>query len=84
MQLLMMSTIFLGGLKDETQVRVLENGPDNIKTTLKLAREVEGILGDTTRKPKGVTIASLQDLDDKEPGERKELIQTLNAIRSGG
>jgi hypothetical protein len=61
MQLLMMSTIFLGGLKDEIRVRVLKSGPDNIKTVLKLAREVEVILGDTTCKPKGVTISSMQD-----------------------
>ena len=81
MQLLMMSTIFLGGLKDEIRVRVLESGPDNIKTALKLAREVEVILGDTTRKPKGVTISSMQDLEDLEPNERDELIRNLNAIK---
>jgi hypothetical protein len=84
MQLLMMSTIFLGGLKDEIRVRVLENGPDNIKTALKLAREVEVILGDATKKPKGVTIASLQqDLEDIKPHERDEFIRSLNAIRGG-
>ncbi len=81
MQLLMMSTIFLGGLKDEIRVRVLESGPDNIKTALKLAREVEVILGDTTRKPKGVTISSMQDLEDLEPAERDELIRNLNAMK---
>ncbi len=81
MQLLMMSTIFLGGLKDEIRVRVLESGPDNIKTALKLAREVEVILGDTTRKPKGVTISSIQDLEDLEPSERDELIRNLNAMK---
>jgi hypothetical protein len=81
MQLLMMSTIFLGGLKDEIRVRVLESGPDNIKTALKLAREVEVILGDTTRKPKGVTLSSLQDLEDLEPSERDELIRNLNAMK---
>ncbi len=81
MQLLMMSTIFLGGLKDEIRVRVLESGPDNIKIALKLAREVEVILGDTTRKPKGVTISSLQDLEDLEPAERDELIRNLNAMK---
>jgi hypothetical protein len=81
MQLLMMGTIFLGGLKDEIRVRVLESGPDNIKTALKLAREVEVILGDTTRKPKGVTISSMQDLEDLEPNERDELIRNLNAIK---
>ena len=83
MQLLMMSTIFLGGLKDEIRVRVLESGPDNIKTALKLAREVEVILGDTTRKPKGVTISSMQDLEDLEPTERDEFIRNINAMYKG-
>ena len=81
MQLLMMSTIFLGGLKDEIRVRVLESGPDNIKNALKLAREVEVILGDTTRKPKGVTIASMQDLEELDPSERDELMRNLNAMK---
>jgi hypothetical protein len=81
MQLLMMSTIFLGGLKDEIRVRVLESGPDNIKTALKLAREVEVILGDTTRKPKGVTISSMQDLEDLDLNEREELMRNLNAMK---
>jgi hypothetical protein len=53
------------------------------QTALKLAREVEVILGDATRKPKGVTIASLKDLDKIKPGEQEELICTLNAIRPG-
>ncbi len=72
MQLLMMGIIFLGGLKDNIGFRVLENGPDNIETALKLAREVEIILGDATRKPKGVTITSLQDWNDIESEEREE------------
>ncbi len=83
MQPLMMSTIFLEGLKDDIRFRVLENGPDNIKTALKLAREVEVILGDATRNSKGVTIASLQDWNDIEAEEREELLRTLSAIRGG-
>jgi hypothetical protein len=43
-------------------VRVLENSLDNIKTALKLAREVEVKLGNPPRKPKRVTIASLLTL----------------------
>ena len=83
MQLLMMSTIFLGGLKDEIRVRVLENGPEDIRTALKLAREVEVILGDASKRPKGVAIASLADLNDIDEDEGVELVKTLNAIRSG-
>jgi hypothetical protein len=44
---------------------------------------VEVILGDVARKPKGVTISSLQDLDEMDPSERNELIRTLNAIKGG-
>ena len=80
MQLLMMSTIFLGGLKDEIRVRVLESGPENIKTALKLAREVEVILGDASKKPKGITIATLQELGADEE-ESHMVINTLNAIK---
>ena len=83
MQLLMMSTIFLGGLRDEIRVRVLENGPEDIRTALKLAREVEVILGDASKRPKGVTIASLADLNEIDEEEGVELVKTLNAIRSG-
>ena len=81
MQLLMMSTIFLGGLKDEIRVRVLESGPEDIRTALKLAREVEVILGDASRRPKGVTIANLECLDDLDEEENAEVIKTINAIR---
>jgi hypothetical protein len=71
----MISTIFLGLLKDAMRVRVLENGPDNIRTALKLAREVELILGDTTKKPKGSTIVSLQDLNEK---KAKDIVGTIS------
>ena len=81
MQLLMMSTIFLGGLKDEIRVRVLESGPENVKSALKLAREVEVILGDAAKKPKGVTVATLQELGVDEE-ESFTVIKTLNAIKS--
>jgi hypothetical protein len=79
MQLLMMSTIFLGGLKDEIGGWVIENGPD-VKTALKLAREVEVIIGDATRRPKEITIATLQDLEVGEE-ESQTVIKTLNAIK---
>ena len=81
MQLLMMSTIFLGGLKDEIRVRVLESGPENIKSALKLAREVEVILGDAAKRPKGVTVAALQELGIDEE-ESQTVINTLNAIKT--
>ena len=82
MQLLMMSTIFLGGLKDEIRVRVLESGPEDIRVALKLAREVEVILGDASRRPKGVTIASLEGLEELNEEENAEVIKTINAIRT--
>ena len=81
MQLLMMSTIFLGGLKDEIRVRVLESGPENVKTALKLAREVEVILGDAAKRPKGVTVAALQELGVDEE-ESLTVIKALNAIKT--
>jgi hypothetical protein len=81
MQLLMMSRIFLGGLKDEIRVRVLESGTENVKTALKLAREVEVILGDAAKRPKGVTVATLQELGEDEE-ESLMVIKALNAIKT--
>jgi acetylornithine/succinyldiaminopimelate/putrescine aminotransferase len=49
MQLLMMRTIFLGGLKDEIRYWARESGTENVKAALKLAREVEVIPGDAAK-----------------------------------
>jgi hypothetical protein len=62
-------------------VRVLESGPENVKTALKLDREVEVILGDAAKRPKGFTVAALQELGvDKE--ESLTVIKALYAIKT--
>ncbi len=46
MQLLMMNTVFLGGLKEEIRNRVLEEAPTKPDESVKAAREIESILND--------------------------------------
>ncbi len=43
MQLLVMNTMFIGGLKEEICTKVLETGPTQIQASVKLAREFEVI-----------------------------------------
>ncbi len=46
MQLLMLNTMFLGGLKEDIHNRVLEEGPTHPDNSVKLAREIESIIND--------------------------------------
>ncbi len=46
MQLLMMNTVFLGGLRDDIRTRVLEESPTKPQESVKAAREIESILND--------------------------------------
>jgi hypothetical protein len=46
MQLLMLNTMFLGGLKEDIRNRVLEEGPTHPDNSVKLAREIESIIND--------------------------------------
>jgi hypothetical protein len=49
MQLLMLNTMFLGGLKEDIRNRVLEEGPTRPDDSVKLAREIESIINDRRR-----------------------------------
>jgi len=61
MQLLMLNTVFLGGLKEEIRNRVLENGPTEPDESVKAAREIESIISDKKRD-KGVYVTSIGDV----------------------
>ncbi len=86
MQLLMLNTMFLGGLKEEIRNRVLKDGPTEPENSVKAAREIETILKD--KKDKGVFITSIEEGDGLEDGtdmgevdeDEAAHLQALNAI----
>ena len=85
MQLLMMNTVFLGGLREEIRIKVLETGPTQIQESVKLAREIEVIVEDKKKKEaKGTFIASLNNENEEEvvvDDEEAEALEKVNAIR---
>jgi hypothetical protein len=94
MQLLVMNTMFIGGLKEEIHTKVLETGPTQIQASVKLAREIEIISKDKKEKvEKGAYINSVQASHDAAalPAEDIEVleidqedvpsIQNINVIR---
>jgi hypothetical protein len=65
MQLLVMNTMFIGGLRPDIRDKVLETGPTRIQEAVKLAREVEIIFRDGRDKPaKGAYISAVHTADD--------------------
>jgi hypothetical protein len=65
MQLLVMNTMFIGGLKSDIRDKVLETGPTRIQESVKLAREIEIISRDGRDKPaKGAYISAVAADDD--------------------
>jgi hypothetical protein len=64
MQLLVMNTMFQGGLKEEIRSKVLEKGPTLIQESVKLAREFEIISKDKGKSEKGQYIALVSPNDD--------------------
>jgi hypothetical protein len=86
MQLLVMNTVFLGGLKEEIRTKVLEHGPTEIRESVKYARELEVIVHD--RKTKGSHISSIQDQDEDteqsqyDQDEEEEILNFINNIRA--
>jgi hypothetical protein len=66
MQLLMLNTVFLGGLREEIRNRVLEDGPTNPDESVKAAREIESIINDR-RKEKGPREAAEEAVDASRP-----------------
>ncbi len=89
MQLLVMNTMFQGGLKEEIRSKVLEKGPTLIQESVKLAREFEIISKDKSKSEKGNYIASVSPDDNNgEPDEILEIeatelehIKSINLIR---
>ena len=94
MQLLVMNTMFIGGLKEEIRTKVLETGPTQIQASVKLAREIEIISKDKKDKvEKGAYINSVEVSSDAAalPAEDIEIleidqedvpsIQKINVIR---
>jgi hypothetical protein len=59
---------------------VLESGPEDIKTVLKLAHKVEVILGDTTKCPKGIKIDNLKEFGGLDEEESQEIIHAITTI----
>jgi hypothetical protein len=53
MQLLVMNTMFIGGLKPKIRDKVLETGPTRIQEAVKLAREIEIISRDGRKSGQG-------------------------------
>jgi len=68
MQLLMLNTVFLGGLREEIRNRVLEDGPTNPDESVKTAREIESIINDR-RREKGFHVTSIEGPPEEEEAE---------------
>jgi hypothetical protein len=85
MQLLVMNTVFLGGLKEEIRNRVLEEGPTLIEESVKLARDMEAILEKKKDRDRTLLIANVSTEDDKDVIEveedEAEHLAAVNAIR---
>lgn len=94
MQLLVMNTMFIGGLKEEIRTRVLETGPTKIQDSVALAREIEIIVRDKKDKnEKGSYVNSVTNEDGEQHGsaddadvldidsEDVEHIKKINVIR---
>jgi len=94
MQLLVMNTMFIGGLKEEIRTRVLEKGPTLIRESVSLAREIEIISKDKKDKvEKGAYINAIGAQNEDAAPDADEIdvlevdfddvsgIQKINAIR---
>lgn len=83
MKLLMMNTIFLGGLREDIRARVLEEQTDNIQDSVDAARKQEVILQDRKAAPgKGLVVASVgSESEEFEVSEEEaQQMAAVNAI----
>ena len=82
MQLLMMNTVFIGGLREEIRKKVLETGPTQIQESVDLARQIEVTVHD--KKAKGAVVSSIEKrTNNKESDEDKdEMMEIINAVRA--
>lgn len=80
MELLMMNTVFTGGLREDIRAKVLEEGPTEIEESVKLAREIETIL--EKKRDRSVFVTSIGE-EEESPGvleiEENE-VEHLNAV----
>ena len=76
MQLLIMNTMFIGGLREEIRTKVLETGPTRIHETVELAREIEIIAGEKRKPDKGSYINSVtgEDTDPTVDAEDNDVL----------
>jgi len=88
MQTLTMNTVFLGGLREELRIKVLESGPTEIRESVRLAREIEVIMQDKqSATTKGSVISPIRaEEDNNDEGEmfedeESELMVKINAVR---
>jgi hypothetical protein len=68
MQLLMLNTVFLGGLREDIRTRILEEGPTQPDESAKLAREMESIINDW-RREMGYHITNIAISEAEDKGE---------------
>ncbi len=68
MQLLMLNTVFLGGLREDIRTRVLKVSPTNPDDSVKAAREIESIINDK-RREKGFHVTSIEGPPEDEEAE---------------
>ena len=82
MQLLMMNTVFIGGLREEIRKKVLEAGPTQIQDSVDLARQIEVIVQE--KKAKGAVVSSIEKRHEKEESEddEDEMMEIINAVRA--
>ena len=85
MELLMMNTVFLGGLREEIRNKVLEEGPTEIEESIKLARDIEAIL--EKKRDRVAFVTSVEDGGEEDAEvlevdeEEAEHLVAVNAIR---
>jgi hypothetical protein len=83
MQLLMMNTVFIGGLREEIRKKVLEAGPTKIQESVDLARQIEVIVQE--KKAKGAVVSSIEkrtNEDEESEEDDDEMLQIINAVRA--
>ena len=80
MQLLMMNTVFIGGLREEIRVKVLETGPTKIQESVDLARQIEVIVHE--KKVKGTTVSSIEAPDGDSDSDEEDVLEIINAVRA--
>ena len=85
MELLVMNTVFLGGLKEDIRNKVLEEGPTVIEDSVTLARDQEAIYEKNRVRDRAAFITSVAGEEDEQVLEveedEAEHLAAVNAIR---